>query len=162
MKFKIWKIGLPILVALGVCFMAYHPMVSQLAASPLVKRELAQSVLVQTGIANQYDMYLGNSAESLVGAGINAKLVSWIQQLFAREAGWKQMEPQYIARMEASFSEPELQELLTLFQKPLLQKLLQMEAQTYAETSSQRRLLFSKVWDAYNSGKFNPPADVLK
>jgi hypothetical protein len=43
-----------------------------------------------------------------------------------------------------------------------MKKLLQAEMQSYADSSLERRKLMFKVWDDYQSGKINPPSEVLR
>jgi disulfide oxidoreductase YuzD len=129
-----------------------------LSAAP--KQSLTKSVLVEAGIATQYDRYLMNSIEIVTPPTTNQKFLSWLHQLLVKEVGWQQMESQYIARLESNFSPKELQELESLVKHPLLQKLLQVDAKIYAELSSKRRQTLSKVWDNYNQGKYEIPVDV--
>jgi hypothetical protein len=85
-----------------------------------------------------------------------------MQSVLVREAGWAKIEDKYIARLETSFSESELKELLNLSERPLVKKLLQDEIQAYTDVSEERRKLLFKVWDDYNSGIINPPSELLK
>jgi hypothetical protein len=64
--------------------------------------------------------------------------------------------------MEASFSEKELRELMTISEKPIMKKLLQAEIISYTEATLERHRLLSKLWDKYNGGFFIPPPDVLQ
>jgi len=84
-----------------------------------------------------------------------------MQEGVERGAGWATIEDKYIARIEASFSESELKELLKLSKQPPIQKLLQNEIQLYTDVSEQRRKLMFRFWDDYNSGKILPPAELL-
>jgi hypothetical protein len=132
--------------------------------SPPSKQALARAVLAEAGMANQYDLYLGNSLDLAVPSETakNAKFMAWMQNLLVQEAGWNYVESQYIGQLEANFSEQELKDLLNFAKQPLLQKLLQAEMQAYTDTAEERRKLLSKLWDDYNSGRFNPPPEVLQ
>ena len=81
--------------------------------------------------------------------------------MLAREAGWKYVETDYIARLEADFSETELKELLNLPQQPLMQKLLRSQFQAYSNTSSARYQRLNQVWEDYNSGRIAPPPSSI-
>jgi hypothetical protein len=67
-----------------------------------------------------------------------------------------------LPRLEADFSETELQELLNLSKQPLMKKLLKAEVQAYSEVGKERRKLLFQIWDDYNSGKIEAPKDILK
>ncbi|UBF27905.1 DUF2059 domain-containing protein [Kovacikia minuta CCNUW1] len=126
------------------------------------RRELAREVLRETGISQKYNLYLGNSVDlGLPFSTRNSKYREWLQAVLAREAGWAKIEDKYIARLEADFSESELKELLNLSRQPLMKRLLQNEMQAYVDSSEERRKLLSQVWDDYNSGKINPPPEVM-
>jgi hypothetical protein len=120
------------------------------------KQQLARDVLIATGIAKQYDTYFDHSI-GLVVFSQNLQFTNWLREMLAREAGWKYVEADYIARLEADFSETELKELLSLSQQPLLQKLWRSQFQVYGDTSPARYQRLNQVWDDYNSGMIDPP-----
>jgi hypothetical protein len=127
------------------------------------KQELAQAVLSEIGIAQRYDQNLGNIVDIVVPSATNKpKFHAWMQGVLAREAGWKHAESSYLARLEATFSEAELKELLTLAKQPLMKKLLQAEIQAYAAAGPDRRKRLEKVWNDYNSGQIQIPPEILK
>lgn len=158
MRLRPWQKG--ILGVLVACCLTLVPIWIHGILSAAPKQALTKSVLVDAGIAAQYDRYLMNSAEIVTPPTTNQRFLSWLQQLLVKEAGWQQVESQYIARLESSFSPKELQELESLVKQPLLQKLLQVDAKTYAELSPKRRQILSKVWDNYNQGKYEIPVDM--
>jgi hypothetical protein len=125
------------------------------------KRELAREVLTSTGIAEKYNLYLGNSIDMSLPSA-KPKFRKWMQEVLVREAGWTKIESKYIARLEKNFSESELKELLKLSKQPLAKKLLKDEIQAYTDVSEERQKLLFKVWDNYNSGIISPPAELLK
>ncbi|MBW4619638.1 MAG: DUF2059 domain-containing protein [Cyanosarcina radialis HA8281-LM2] len=126
------------------------------------KKELAREVLLEIGIAKRYNLYLSNSIDlGLADTSSHAKLREWLHEIMVREAGWAKIEEQYVARLEADFSESELQELLKLAKQPVMKKLLQNEIQSYSDSSKARQKLLFQVWDDYSSGRINPPKEVL-
>jgi hypothetical protein len=126
------------------------------------KRQLAREVLVELGIGKQYDLYFWNSVDISYGTGTRTKFSEWLQKTLARVAGWKYVESQYVSRLEANFSEVELQELLDLSKRPLMKKLLRSEIQAYEETGEKRAKLLYQAWDDYNSGKIAIPSNLMK
>ncbi|PZV16680.1 MAG: DUF2059 domain-containing protein [Leptolyngbya sp.] len=127
------------------------------------KPELARAVLSEIGTAQHYDQYLGNIVDfAFAPATYKPKFHAWLQGVLAREAGWKHAESNYIARLEATFSEAELKELLTLSKQPLVKKLLQAEVQAYADAAPERRKRLDKVWNDYNSSRIPMPPEVMK
>lgn len=126
------------------------------------KKQLAREVLVELGIGKQYDLYFWNSVDISYGSGARTKFSTWLQKMLAQVAGWKYVELQYVSRLEANFSEIELQELLELAKRPLMKKLLQTEIQAFEETGKKRALLLFRAWEDYNSGKINVPQDLFK
>ncbi|MEX0271904.1 DUF2059 domain-containing protein [Leptolyngbyaceae cyanobacterium UHCC 1019] len=126
------------------------------------KSELARAVLSEIGIAQHYDLYLGNSVDITVAPFTRPKFHAWLQGILAQQAGWKYAESKYIVRLEATFSEAELKELLTLAKQPVMKKLLQAEVQAYVDAAPERRKLLQKVWNDYNSGRIQMPPEVLK
>jgi hypothetical protein len=134
---------------------------SEILSKTQSKHELAKEVLTSAGIAEKYNLYLGNSLDMSLPS-TKPKFRQWMQGVLTREAGWTKIEDKYIARLEASFSESELKELLNLSKRPLAKKLLQNEIQAYADVSEERQKLLFKVWDNYNLGIINPPAELLK
>lgn len=127
------------------------------------KQELARAVLSEIGIAQRYDRDLGNIVDIIVApATYKPKFHAWMQGVLAREAGWKHAESNYLARLEATFSEAELKELLTLAKQPLMKKLMQAEVQAYADAAPERRKRLDKVGDDYQSGRIQMPPEILK
>jgi hypothetical protein len=126
------------------------------------KQELAREILAEIGIAQKYDMNFASVVDMAVGPSSKPKFDTWLQGIIAQRAGWKHVEAKYIARLEADFSETELQELLNLSKQPLMKKLLQSEVQAYADVGKERRKLLFQMWDDYNSGKIETPKDILK
>ena len=133
---------------------------AQLATPSPLKRELARSVLIEAGIPAEYDRYLRNAVELGAGPGWNAKLIDWMQQIMAEDAGWKHVEAQYTSQLEANFSQAELEELQALLKQPLFQKLLKVDAQTYLEVSQKRKSLLGQVWENYQLMKYKPPSGL--
>lgn len=125
------------------------------------KKQLARELLVELGIGKQYDLSFWNSVDLAYGTGTRTKFSEWLQQMLAKAAGWKYVESQYVARLEADFSEMELMELLDLAKRPLMKKLLRSQIQAYEETGEKRARLIFKVWEDYNSGKINVPPNLL-
>lgn len=137
---------------------------SQNIAEPPIQtqRELAKAVLAEAGIDQRYDLYLGNSIDMAMFSPEprNLKLMAWLKSLVAKEAGWKFAETTYVTQLEANFSAPELKELLALAKQPLMKKLLQADLDAYVAAGGERRKRFFQVWDDYNYGKFDIPAEV--
>lgn len=160
------KFLLAFCIFLAACSANSQPEPSKEVQSEIVntaesKQKLAKYVLSEIGIAEQYDLYLGNIVEA-VSPSTNPKFNTWLQGVFVREAGWKHVESKYIAVLEANFSEAELKQLLTLSKQPVMKKLRQAEVQAYTDASEERRKLLEKVWYDYNSGKINIPPEVLQ
>jgi hypothetical protein len=132
-----------------------------LPATVKLKQELAQQLLLDIGIAEQYDRYLNNSVDLAVAAP-QPKFRQWLQGLLAQKAGWRYAQPTYVAQLTAHFSEAELRELIDLAQRPVMKKLLRADSQAYGNAAAQRRQLLAKVWDDYNSGRFPPPPAVVE
>ena len=125
------------------------------------KKQLARELLVELGIGKQYDLYFWNSVDLAYGTGTRTKVSEWMQKTLAQVAGWRYVESQYVARLEANFSEMELKELMELAKRPLMKKLLRTEIQAYEETGIKRARLLFQAWDDYNSGKINMPPNLL-
>ncbi|GBO56604.1 hypothetical protein APA_4939 [Pseudanabaena sp. lw0831] len=125
------------------------------------KKQLARELLVELGIGKQYDLYFWNSVDLAYGTGTRTKVSEWMQKTLAQVAGWRYVESQYVARLEANFSEMELKELMELAKRPLMKKLLRTEIQAYEETGTKRARLLFQAWDDYNSGKINIPPNLL-
>lgn len=153
MRLRNWQKG--ILAFLVAC--CFGLLFIELQAAPPVPPQpvLAKSVLLESGIAAQYDRYLMNGVEMAASPTMGPKFLTWLQQIVVREAGWKQVESQYAANLESNFSQAELQELESFLKQPLLKKLLQVDAKTYAEVSSNRRTALFKVWENYNQGMYS-------
>ena len=125
------------------------------------KKQLARDLLVELGMGKQYDLYLWNSVDISTGTGgERTKFSLWLQKTLARVAGWKYVESQYVARLESSFSEAELKELLDLAKRPLMKKLLRTKIEAYEETGEKRARLLFRAWDDYHSGKIVPPPNL--
>jgi hypothetical protein len=125
------------------------------------KKQLARDLLVELGMGKQYDLYFWNSVDISTGTGgERTKFSFWLQKTLARVAGWKYVESQYVARLESSFSEAELKELLDLAKRPLMKKLLRTKIEAYEETGEKRARLLFRVWDDYHSGKIVPPPNL--
>lgn len=133
-------------------------------ASPRInltsKQQLAKEVLRVLGIAQKYDLYFDHGIGLIITTD-NSKFITWLQEMLAREAGWRHVEEAYITRLATDFSEEELQELLTLSERSTIKKLLQSETQAYLETSPTRYRLLNDVWNNYNEGRLNPPPDIF-
>jgi Uncharacterized protein conserved in bacteria (DUF2059) len=125
------------------------------------KQQLAREVLLELGIAQRYDLYFDHSMGLVLAPGTNPEFKTWLREMLAQEAGWKYVEDEYVARLEADFSEAELEELLTLSEQPLMKKLLQSEIQAYADTDRERYDLLNAAWINYNEGRINPPPESL-
>lgn len=162
-----WLLGVCIILA--ACTANSQPEPSK--PSPAIgntaqsKQELARAVLSEIGIAQQYDRYMGNIVDMIVApapATYKPKFHAWMQGVLAREAGWKHAESNYLARLEATFSEAELKELLTLAKQPLMKKLMQAEVQAYTDAAPERRKRLDKVGDDYQAGRIQMPPEILK
>jgi hypothetical protein len=156
------KLALILFALLTACVAnSQQSLPTKVNSETLSKHELAKEVLTSTGVAEKYNLYLGNSLDISLPS-TKPKFRQWMQEVLVREAGWVKIEDKYIARLEASFSESELKELLNLSKRPLVRKLLQNEIQAYVDVSEERQKLLFKVWDDYNSGIINPPSELLK
>ena len=160
-----WLLG--VCTILAACTANSQPDPSQ--QSPAIgntaqsKQELARAVLSEIGIAQHYDLYLGSIVDIVAPPTTNKpKFHEWLQGVLAREAGWSHAESSYPARLESTFSEAELKELLTLAKRPVMKKLLQAEVQAYADAAPKRRKRLDKVWNDYNSGRIQMPPEVMK
>jgi hypothetical protein len=156
-KLKLWMFT--VLTVLCLCLLVYPAQSQPTPLSP-AKQTLARAVLIETGIARRYDLYLRNSVESLTMPYNSDRFLAWLHSLFVREAGWKQVETSYLQQVSSRFTDAELQELQTIFKRPVVKKLLEAEAQSYASTSKDRRQAFFKVWDNYNRGLYNTPSGL--
>lgn len=127
------------------------------------KRELAKQVLKEVGVSERYNLYLANVTDMAIPPHVqSSQFREWLRGVLVQEAGWAKVESQYIARLEATYSEAELKELVDLAKQPIMKKLLQTEIQAYTDTAEKRRELLSQVWDDYNAGKLNIPPGIVK
>lgn len=124
------------------------------------KKQLAQEVLVELNIGGKYDLHLKSVVDMATGATAKPQFRTWLHKTLAEFAGWKHVNSEYVTRLEANFSEIELQELLEIAKRPLMKKLLRAEIQAYADTSEKRLRLFQKFWDDYNSGLIDAPKNL--
>jgi arsenate reductase-like glutaredoxin family protein len=165
LKIKLWISTLLLVFFISVSGCAANSQQAPSATATTIQshQELAKVVLSEVGIAAQYDLHLGNSIDLALNpaAARNAKFVAWLQAQVVQKAGWKYAEAKYVTQLQASFSEQELKQLLTLAKQPLMKKLLRAESQAYADATSERRRLLDKFWNDYNSGLLNPPPEVL-
>lgn len=159
-----------LLLIAGLCFYASIAIASSqdlpnqpkpIAVSAKSKKQLAKEVLIELGINKKYDSYFWNSVDISTGSGTRTKFSIWLQKTLVRVAGWEYVEADYVAKLEAKFSEMELQELLNLAKRPLMKKLLRTEIQAYEDTGEKRAKLLFKAWEDYNSNKLTPPSDVF-
>jgi hypothetical protein len=167
LKFRFYNFFLALVLVVCCSFLPCSIVYSQQAttkppATTTVKGKLASEVLSTLGIDRRYDLYFDHALGLLLSPGVSSKFQAWMTEMLAREAGWNKTQSQYIAKLEANFSEPELRDLLKLAQQPVMKKLLRVEIQVYTETSPQRRRLLERVWSDYSEGKIAPPDDVLK
>ena len=125
------------------------------------KKQLTQEVLVELGIGEKYDLHLKSVVDMAIGANSKPQFRTWLHSTLTKFTGWKYVEFEYGARLEANFSETELKELLELAKLPLMKKLLRAEIQAYADTSDKRLKLFQKFWEDYNSGLINEPKNLF-
>ncbi len=125
------------------------------------KKQLAQEVLVELGIGEKYDLHLKSVVDMAVGANSKPQFRTWLHDTLTKFTGWKYVESEYGARLEANFSETELKELLELAKLPVMKKLLRTEIQAYVDTSDKRFKLLQKFWDDYNSGLINEPKNLF-
>lgn len=171
---KLWcsRIGLAIggaglmwMVNAGFPFKAQLPLLAQSSSdrAEMVssKQALAKAVLLEIGMAAQYDQFFWHSVDMAVFKP-RPVFAEWLQQLFAKRAGWAYAEDEYVSQLTANFSEAELQEILAMAKRPLMKKLLRAEMQAYQDASLERRQLLYEVWDDYNSGKIDVPPEVLR
>ncbi|MEP1079600.1 hypothetical protein NDI52_29770 [Leptolyngbya sp. PL-A3] len=133
------------------------------SASINANQELARAVLSETGIAERYDLYLGNAMDLATSPEMarNTQFVAWLNELTVQEAGWKYVEAQYIDRLNSHFSEAELTALLELAKQPLMQKWIQFEVESYLGSVEERRRLLFLLWENYNNAVFTPPPEAL-
>ncbi|QUY40386.1 DUF2059 domain-containing protein (plasmid) [Acaryochloris sp. 'Moss Beach'] len=125
------------------------------------KTKLVRDVVLEIGIAQQYDLHLNNTTDALIpSSSSNKKWRIWLQEIVEKEAGWRNIEDQYIAHLEANFSEAELNKLLNLAKQPVMKKWLQANMKAYSNVAPTRQKLLEKVWFDYNSGKITPPDGV--
>jgi len=125
------------------------------------KKQLAQEILVELGIGEKYDLHLKSVVDMAVGANSKPQFRKWLHDTLTKFTGWKYVESEYGARLEANFSETELKELLELAKLPVMKKLLRAEIQAYVDTSDKRFKLIQKFWDDYNSGLINEPKNLF-
>lgn len=126
--------------------------ISAETAQSMSKRQLATAILQELGVAKRYDLYVGNAVDLATAPTQSQRFVDWLTSMMAERGGWKTVSLKYSRRLEDSFSEAELQELLALAQNPTLRKFLQAEIDSYLATRLDRRLFFSRVWEDYNNG----------
>ena len=132
---------------------------SQIAVKETSKYQLASEVLSAIGIAQRYDMHFDHLMGSLIGKGDDFELYARFRKMFIREIGWKHFEDAYVVRLTADFSEDELKELLKLANQPLMKKIFQSEVKAYGDTSRQRFGMGFVLWDNYNKGQIDLPAN---
>jgi hypothetical protein len=134
---------------------------SEIITTVQSKQDLARAVLLETGIAKQYDLYLDNCFDIAFLNPSDTRLRAWLRGISTQAAGWNHVEEQYIAQLVTHFSQAELKQLLNLAKQPLMKKLLQAEIQAYIDSSVARRKLLAKVWEDYQVGAITPPTEVL-
>jgi hypothetical protein len=156
------------LVLASVCFtrsmaIATFPETSALpnfVAQSASKKELANQLLSSIGIASRYDMHFGHTMGiSFGGETINAKENARMRKMIVREAGWKYVKDDYVAKFSADFSVAELKELLRLSKLPVMQRLLRSEVQAYDITAPKRYKLLYTLFDNYSNGLVKPSED---
>jgi len=121
------------------------------------KSKLASQVLQELGIAKRYDLHFDHLIGTLIGQGDDVDLYARFRSMFVREIGWEHFNDAYVARLEADFSEAELNELLKLSKKTVLKKLLMSEVNAYLDTSEQRFQMGFDLWNNYNNGSISLP-----
>lgn len=127
------------------------------SARETYKSELANELLLEIGIAKRYDMHFDHLMGALIGNGNDFELYARFRGMFVREIGWEHFKDAYVARLEADFSEDELEELLNLSRQPVMKKLLQSEVNAYMDTSEQRFRMGFELWENYNLERINLP-----
>ena len=132
---------------------------SQTSARDTYKSDLASELLLEIGIAKRYDMHFDHLLGTIIGNGTDFELYARFRGMFIREIGWEHFKDAYAARLEADFSEDELNELLNLSKQPVMKKLLQSEVNAYMDTSEQRFRMGFELWNNYNTGRVNLPPD---
>lgn len=164
------KVSRLLVLFLSICFVFFAVQVTQaqtvapadnpaqIMAQATSKEQLASEVLSAIGIAQRYDMHFDHVIGMLLGQD-NLGLSAKFKKMFIREIGWKHFADAYVERLVADFSEDELKELLKLAKQPLMQKILQSEVKAYADTSKQRFGMGVVLWDRYNQGQIDLPAD---
>ena len=172
-KLKFRLLSFPnLLLATWISFAAYPVVVCAEISSDLrspssnttaikSKKQLAQEVSIELGIGEKYDLHLKSVVDMAIGANSKPQFRTWLHSTLTKFTGWKYVESEYGARLEANFSETELKELLELAKLPLMKKLLRAEIQAYADTSDKRLKLFQKFWEDYNSGLINEPKNLF-
>lgn len=123
----------------------------------MTKRQLATAILQELGVAKRYDLFIGNAVDLATLPTHSQRFVDWLTSVMAERGGWKTVALKYSRRLEDTFSESELQELLALAQNPTLRKFLQTELASYSATRLDRRLFFARIWEDYNNGSIPVP-----
>ncbi len=73
---------------------------SEIVTTVKSNQELAREILLDIGIAERYDFYLGNSVDITIPASTkNSEFRAWLQGVLVREAGWKHIEDKYITQI---------------------------------------------------------------
>lgn len=167
-RFRFPKFLVLLLVVCITCFTAYiansqqlplDENLSETSGRETYKFELASELLLEIGIAKRYDMHFDHLIGALIGNGNDFELYARFREMFVRETGWEHFKDAYVARLEADFSEDELEELLNLSRQPVIKRLLQSEVNAYMETSTQRFEMGFELWNNYNLGRISLPPD---
>jgi len=154
-----------LLVVTGVAYSQQTSLERAKAEHPApanANQELDRAILSETGIAERYDLYLGNALDLAISPEMarNPQFVTWLNDLTVQEAGWQHVEAQYIDRLNSHFSAAELEALLELARQPLMQKWIQFEVEGYMGSVEERRRLLSRLWENYNNGTFPIPPEA--
>lgn len=120
--------------------------------------ELARQVLEGCGVPVRFNAQIGQTVVCVTGGQqVEPRVVSWMQELWQQELGWRTVEQAYIAHFAARFSREELLELVALSKRPVFQKWVREEMNAYRETATAREAAYAGFWQRYNAGEFLPP-----
>ncbi|HEY9828648.1 MAG TPA: DUF2059 domain-containing protein [Stenomitos sp.] len=167
-KFRFSKLIGLLLVVFFSFFTVYVANSQQLSSTDIpsnvsprqtIKNKLADDVLLESGIAQRYDMHFDHLIGTLIGKGDDLKLYQRFRKMFTREIGWTHFKEAYAAKLASDFSEDELKELLSLSKQPLMQRLLKSEVNAYLDTSKKRYKMGYELWNNYNNEKISLPLE---
>jgi hypothetical protein len=131
--------------------------IAETLEQPMAKRQLVTAVLQELGVAKRYDLYIGNAIDLMTSPNQSQQLIDWLTGAMAERSGWKTVSLKYSRRLEDTFSESELQEILALAQNPTFRKFLQAELDSYLATRRDRQIFFFRFWNDYHNNMIPVP-----